>query len=226
MKALYITIVLAASCASTAKQLPQSADPGAAVALFVANPSPRWNGLTFRERYYACNAVFIANHVAVTSISCFFVAEEGASRYYTVDMNKIVLETKSERFTVEKILLSWDTNLTFLVTKEKGNPIHFHLGRVAVAVQERLRLVGSSIQGFRQFTELESVATVRAERFGNQHDGEFFIVNSEAAKEARGAALFRKNGEFAGFVDEGGKGGGALVIPADVVLRELQRVMP
>lgn len=84
-------------------------------------------------------------------------------------------------------------------------------------------MVSVSIYGFRQFTQVENHATVRATRFGDRRDGEFFVVRSDAVHEVSGAVLFRQNGEFAGIIDQS-KRGKALAIPADVILRELQEI--
>ena len=220
MKILWLGIVFLASCASVNKSLKTNENQNEMAALFVANPTPNWTGASFKNKYHACNAVFVDYHLAVTSNTCFSSENEG-TRVYNLDT--IVLENKERRFTVENVFFAEEAQLIFLHTKEEAKPIHFGHQKEA-SYNEQLKSIGFQIYGFRRFSQIEDKAIVRATRFGNEQDGEFFIVRMKTANRVNGAALFRQNGEFAGIIAGSEKGGRALVVPADVIYRKVKEI--
>lgn len=224
MKVLWLTIALLTSCASTTKEYLKIVErQNGVAALFVADPFPKWTSRgSTNKKHSVCSAVFAAPHFAVTSIACFPSEKDGVHVY---DLNTIVLENEDRRFTVEKVFFAEAANIVLLRTKEEGYPVHFD--RRDVSYGEQLRLIGFSISGFRRFSQMEGRAAVSATRFGNEQDGEFFIVRMEINAEpfTGGTALTRQSGELAGIIARSGRGR-ALIIPADIIYWEVRRVEP
>ena len=218
MKALWLVIVFLTGCANAKEFLKTDEQQDAMAALFVANPTPNWTGRSFKDKCYPCNAVFVADRLAVTSIACFPPEKEGTRVY---DLNTIVLENKERRFTVENVFFAEEASLVFLRTEEKGKPIYFDQKEVSYG--EHLRLTGLAISGFRRFSQMEDMVIATATRFGNEQAGEFFIVRLEIADKVNGTALFRQIGDFVGII-VGSENGRALVVPVDVLQREIQKI--
>ena len=220
MKVFWLVIVFLTGCANIREFFKTDEYQNEIAALFVANPYPKWVGLSFKNKYRPCNAVFVAPHLAVTSSACFSSEKEGVSVY---DLNTTILENKNRRFTIENIFFVEEAHLVFFYTKEESKPVYF-VQRESL-YGEQLRLSGFSIYGFRRFSQMEAKAMVRATRFGNRQEGEFFIVRLETDKAVNnGAALFRQNGEFAGIIITQNGDGRALAVPAEVIYHNIQGI--
>lgn len=104
MKIFCLAVVLSMGCANTEAQIKTDGLPGQVAALFVANPTPRWNGMNFKDRYHLCNATFVTSHLAVASNACLLRSQAGAESSVFV-LDSIILENENIRFTVEAVFL-------------------------------------------------------------------------------------------------------------------------